>query len=291
MNNKHWIFLFLAGSLLVLPITSHYAMSWQDLKEKATTLINNDMVRAIMALGLVAGGLYYYYFRKGSDDSGKGGGNLIPEGLMPPTLDQFQVYDQFNFDGGGAASCGYHTLLRGMQVVASKNIDQNETQLKKDLMETDLIAYYFGENGRWRNAIITKRRNNEDDGDWLDDGELEYLWKNYKTDILSEQVECGFLAIPNFKILGTEHSLLEPYIRDEVRPFLNQRKKMFHIFALGTMEQLTGTIGTRGHWYPLVMYQNEEGKRHYYIMDSGSWGATNRLKDVNAWKIINLIEQ
>jgi len=293
---KHYLIFLLAGALLLLPVTSHYAyvISWPNfkvLKEKASELVNSETLQniapvAVIALG-VAGYMYYWLTKK----DGNPIRSIVPMNYVWPTLQQFKVYCQFNWNGGGAASCGYHTLLRGMQVVASKNRNQNEMQLKNDLMSVELIENYFGENGRWRQAIIQKKPNDDRHGDWIDDGDLEYLWNNYRNDILNRSINCGFLAIPDFNVLGTSYSLLEPYIKDEVRPFLNQPREMFHIFALGTMYQTGDKSRTEGHWYPLVMHQNTAGKRQYYITDSASEGETNRLEDTNAWKIIDLIEQ
>ena len=44
---------------------------------------------------------------------------------------------------------------------------------------------------------------------------------------------------------------------------------MFLVFALGEgMRQIGETRRTSGHWYGLVMQQDPQGGRHYYVMDS-----------------------
>jgi hypothetical protein len=282
---KHYLLFALAGALLLLPVTSHYAISWEDIKKRARTFVSEDSTKimpgAVLVAGLAAGGLYYWWMNNRNSSIEKHG----------VRLKQFEVYYQFYSGGGGAASCGYHTLLRGMQIVAAKSRNENDENLQKTLKSSDLIDQYFGKNGTWRQAIIQRKPDDDRRGDWIDDGDLEYLWKNYRNDILNQEINCGFFAMPNFSLIGTEYSELEPYIKDEVRPFLNQLREMFYIFALGTMDQIGDVGRTEGHWYPLVMHQNSEGKRQYYITDSGSWNKTNRLEDVNASKLINLIEQ
>lgn len=169
---KHYLLFLLAGALLLLPVTSHYAyaISWlnfKTLKEKASELVSSETLQKIMpgaliALG-IAGSLYYWWTsKKGGDDSEKGDQNLIPKDLIPrPTLKQLQVYSQKNDEGGGAASCGYHTLLRGMQVINAKARNESEKELANTLMNVNAIIYYFNfENplGIWREQIIQRRR-------------------------------------------------------------------------------------------------------------------------------------
>lgn len=418
----------LAGALLVLPVTSHYAytISWNEIREKITKFFSEDRLQkiipgAIMALGL-AGSLYYWWIRKGGGASvskpSESSEGESSEELVAPSLKQFTVYSQFNWDGGGAASCGYQTLLRGMQVVRAKSEGENDANIEKTLMDYSPIQVYFGPGGDWREKIIARRKDQElkktlhlklvsalnqncdtkgkdlyksalgflediiviisrnpqksiklydftdqaicdylaqsldelknetnealieklqlpevisqcfdlekmrkevlsedfilslpqliqklnDDpdlqedfeGEWLSDGEVEYIWNQDRSDIVPLNVNCGFKAIANFELVGNpdipqEVDEVSMYIKEKIKPFLNTEWQAFVIFALGTMRQTGSTSGTRGHWYPLVMYQNKEGKRQYYIMDSA--GNRDRTKDKNAWKIINLIEQ
>src|SRR5579863_2446034 len=59
-------------------------------------------------------------------------------------LTQYRVYSQTESNGGGAASCGYHALLRSMQVVASKSENEYEPNLIERLQEPWAIEIYFG---------------------------------------------------------------------------------------------------------------------------------------------------
>lgn len=438
---KHYLLFVLAGALLFLPVTSDYAyaISWGDIKEKINNFFNENTLQkiipgTIITLGL-GGALYYWWTRRG-------GGGAVPkssesskeepsesessevslleseEELVAPYLKQFQVYSQFNGDGGGAASCGYQTLLRGMQVVNAKSEGESDEVLQITLNDSAPIAVYIGQGGEWRKDIIVRRKQQElkkmlhtklvkalategdekaielyksslgfledkviakvkdpekmvspydftDDairealkksleqlkndenevlvaklqefneiahyfdfnkmraeclsedfilrlpdlikklnqrsdlqedfaGDWLSDGELEYLWQEHRVDIIPLRVNCGFKAIANFELVDNpevpkEFDEVAVYVDENVKQLLNKKQQIFQIFGLGTMKQTGATSGTRGHWYPLVMYQNQEGKRSYYIMDSAS--NSDRTKDENAWKIINLIEK
>jgi hypothetical protein len=432
MNSKRLIFFLLISSLLLLPVTSYYAVSWDDLKQKAQNFVNKEAVDNVLpglmvAIGIV-GGLYYYLTKKDDDDLEKGQNTVIHKkdplslGSMAvqssPDLEQLQVYCQFNDDGGGGASCGYQTLLRSMQVVKGKSENESDEALQKLLNDPIAIDLYFGKDGEWRQAIIERRKeqelkkalhkkfilalnqggdekakelyksslgfledimvsisrspeenikqydftdeaicnyllksleqlknkknedlisklqnvetinqyfnlkkmreeffsqefilqipvltkeiNNRSDlqddflGEWLSDGEVEYLWQEKHGEIIPRNVTCGFKATANFEFVGNKKypdlDEVTPYIEDNMKS-LNEKQQFFTIFALGTMRQGSDTVGTRGHWYPLVMYQDSEGKRKYYIMDSGSRDKTNRLRDINARKIINLIEQ
>ncbi len=453
MVNKRVLSLFLAFSLLTVPVTTSRAYSLQGFQDWAYSLINIDreaaeklMTPALLFAGILAMSGLWYWMQKKAADGGKKDEPMIPTTTVvksqviepsavpvpavetnpvAPTLEQLSVYSQFNYDGGGGASCGYQTLLRSMQVV--KGLSENEpiTEIKKTLMQSAAIQTYFGTaNSSWRKEIIEKRKadelkkllhpkfvsalridpnskeselyqsalgkfedeivvsarnpaksslgfNFEDDdireyirdyvmqmenedtedatknlinklkqpevidqsfnyqtmrdqvlskkfilslptlvqkidsdpdlksdfnGEWLSDGEVELLWgweKNQKNSIIPSRVECGFKAIANFDLVGNpdidiEFDEVASYIKDDIKPLLNQKKQLFQVFALGTMRQGSDTVGTRGHWYPLVMHQNKEGNRKYYIMDSAD--NANRKNDLNVWKIIKLIE-
>ncbi|HSC24638.1 MAG TPA: hypothetical protein VLB80_00270 [Candidatus Babeliales bacterium] len=430
MRSKYIMPSFIAISLLILHVTFFYPLSLKDLKEKASTLINDDSVQKFMpgvvvALGL-AGGLYYYLMNKKNEE------NIDIKNEEEKNIDidqiikQFQVYSQFNTDGGGAASCGYHTLLRSMQLVRSKYNKEDEDELKKDLMNSSPIKVYFGANGEWRKQIIQLRKDEKlkellhekfmslftkncdeksktlyssalkalenvvvgifkkpalntevyefDDqaiqvylkkplkalttqenkdlieklqkietiqscfnleemrknilskealldlptlikqvendpnlqhdfkGEWLDDDEIKYLWQENKDEIVPIKASCILTTIGDFDLV--DHPKSNPnipqeedyfsnvdpvknFIKDNQNQLLNKKEQFFAIFALGNMKQLGDKDRTSGHWYPLVMHQNN-GERKYYIMDSNK--NQDRTRDRNAHKVIKLIE-
>jgi hypothetical protein len=297
----------LAGSLLLLPVTSHYAISvsTQEIKDSISTYFNfnEDGLKKIIPATIIAfgilSGLYYWWTKKNKSEIGYIESFYIQDDIK---LTQFQVFCQFNFDGGGLASCGYHALLRGMQIVQAKSNNKDDENLQKTLNDSDVVQYYFGKkgfffgkNGEWREAIMQKRQNNRDYGDWIDKEEIQYLWENNKNKFISQEELCDFDVVEDVNLIGNpDVDLTTAFILKKIKEILNTHKMYFVIFILSTMEQpKEGEELTMryGHWYPLVMYQNEEGKRQYYIADSGSWDKTNRLEDPNAWKIINLIEQ
>ena len=60
MNYKRYVSLVLAIALLVVPVTYFYPLSWQEIKEKASTLQN--FVPLAFMIG--AAGLMYYFGNK-----------------------------------------------------------------------------------------------------------------------------------------------------------------------------------------------------------------------------------
>lgn len=419
--------------VLVLFLSSSLSFSesaWQNWREWSQQFlkIEQDAFKKIMpfiGVGFATVGGFYYWinkkindmFNKPLEESDYGALHLFPlytGKKKRSSIKQLDVYSQFNRDGGGGASCGYHSLLHSMQVVNALGTNQDTSVLNKSLMDSEQIQEYFGEKGSWRKDIIEKRKReefkkelheklvrsltknentkavelyksalgfiedriifalsqstnsldftdeniqgyiseallklkNEDNasiidelrqnkvidanfnydtmrtsvlskdgviepgalwnailddqkfesdfkGEWLSDGEVEYIWKHHKKDILKEDIfsedVCKFKAIANFGSIGREgFDEVTPYIKENIKPHLGQEKQLFGIFALGTMRQTGETEGTRGHWYPLVMHQNREGVRHYYIMDSAN--NRDRTGDKNALKVISLIE-
>lgn len=456
MNNKRLLSFLIVGSLLLLPVSSYYAMSLGErLKEKAKQYMSEDTINilpgAVALVGLAAVGLYYYWTH---NKSGDGSDIEVEENLIrsivpldyvwkKPT--QLQVYCQFDSGGGSAASCGYHALLRSMQLIQGKSQHMTDKDLEKVLMDSKIIEKYFGQDGKWREEIIEKRKIekfknawagffksvikenqlNRDDyelriekyksaltwlkddiiaklenpemkkepypfslkdielyieeglerskrgsdiqqlltdlqsreninqyfdlqqmqenffskndfidlnellqqvlnnlsfegqkdlrGDWLTKEEIQYLWKHNKQNIISEEVLCGLSVIDDVGVIGLKvkvdvydpnttnkiigHKMVE--VDDTISTFREELKKnirgeYFHVFALGDMRHARGNeelVMDEGHWYSLVMHQNEEDKREYYIMDSASRNNTNRRKDPAALKIIELLEQ
>ena len=163
MNTKRWLSFFLAGSLLLLPVTSYYAISWNDIRKNYAKFISEGaaqkiMTVAILTLGLAAGGLYYYLTsgKKGASDF-----EVLGE-IQGIPISQLKVYGQFSWYGGGNASCGYHTLLRGMQVVNAKARGMENDLLEPILLGTQSIEEYFNLGypmGIWRKDVIAYRKN------------------------------------------------------------------------------------------------------------------------------------
>ncbi len=204
---KQYLFFLFAGALLLLPVTSYYAISWKEIKKRASKLVDTETLQknipgALIVLGL-AGGLYYWWKSRGVTEP-------IRFEIAGQQVTQFPVYSQFWSNVGGNASCGYHTLLRGMQIVEAKAHNKSDDDLQKTLKSSNFIAKYFGENGSWRQAIIQRRQNNKRHGDWLQADELEYLWNEQEKlgeqgqGIISKDVYCDFTAIDDF-------SRIDPY--------------------------------------------------------------------------------
>jgi hypothetical protein len=326
---KHYLILLIAGALLLLPVTQYhaYAVSWDDIKRNISSFFNQESLQkivpgAVAAFGIAAGGLYYYLMRKKSgggqiekpklieekkgDDQAIEKPKLILEQpdktdidlfMIGASLKQIPVYSENKFGGEGNESSGYHALLRAMQVVKYKGLSREDTFFENGALNEnlpDVIEVFFGkkentgqeENGAWREAIIDQRENQLQeslDGDWLTAKEIISLWNLHKNDFTPENLK----TMP-YKLYVVENDNFEAtkmFIAEEVKPFLNKKEVCSVIFILSM--QYFNTVYK--HWYSLVMYQNKNGNRRYYIMDS--YNNINRIKDTNAWKIINLIEQ
>lgn len=138
--------------------------------------------------------------------------------------------------------------------------------------------------------IIEDIKNKEELGEWLNDGEMEFLWKKNKHEIIPMTAICEFKAISNFNFIGQEgFDEVTSYIAENIRPKLLSKEPFFQIFAIGTMTQYTDTSGSQGHWYPLVMQHKTDGTRSYFVTDS--LGNGDRTHDERVLALIGMIEK
>lgn len=76
-----------------------------------------------------------------------------------PQVFQLEVKNQFDCDGGGSASCGYHALKNGLFIALGLQNGKSSSDIKKDLNLIDPIKKLFGGlDSRWREFIIELRR-------------------------------------------------------------------------------------------------------------------------------------
>lgn len=69
-------------------------------------------------------------------------------------IQQLSVKNQFDKDGGGTYSCGYHAIKNGLFIFQS--ILENDTvssKAKEIIKSNDIIDTFFGPDGVWRNVI------------------------------------------------------------------------------------------------------------------------------------------
>ncbi len=455
MVKRRFLFLLLASILLLLPVTSYYAVSWEDIKNevvKAVSAVDKDTIKkyipgAAVALGLAAGGLYYYLtsaknekekvipFTVPGTESTEENVDvslIVPQDNSRPIPKQYDVYSQTNADGGGPASCGYHALLRGMQVIDAKAKNMSDDELNSTLFNRVPIVKYFNFEfplGIWREEIIERRRefailkilrdklnaalrkeslienydekikgiyaliirdinievldafkkygglgdyrdyefpkdemmkifqkgyasiadeklaetvkneatintyldlttivkelstiklptiNDQRNGDWLDDGELEFLWNKQQQlrpqgkGIIANDIDCGFSPIADCSMIGEKGTIdimqngikigekmvdldtVIPSLKEKLIEKQRSQKNYFYLLTLSTAKHArTGEVitGTSGHWYSLVIHQNKDGDRNYYVMDS--FDNKKRRQDQDVQKIIDLIE-
>ncbi len=135
---------------------------WENIVQKApiqsiTQSIDKETTKKLSLVAIAAAtlmGLYYWMSKKSKKVDEKPVLSAISY-----NLEQYQVYNQFDDNGGGSASCGYHALLRSLQLIHSKSSNKPEATLKNDLMSPDLIQVYFGnERSDWRKKIIMRRK-------------------------------------------------------------------------------------------------------------------------------------
>jgi hypothetical protein len=294
---KHYFAFLLAGALLLLPVTSHYAynFSWEEIKKRARTFVSEDTVRktmpgAVVALG-IGGVLYYWWMKRGGITEPV---TALIEGRL---VTQFPVYSQFWWYGEGAASSGYHALLRGMQIVEAKRMYNSDKSLQEILKMSDPIADDFGTNGNWRQFVIQRRQSDDRNGDWLGSDELEFLW-NKK--IMMRPDVCGFTAIDDFYWItpNIQHSYEQPkelkedeiplhkmirVIQEKLQTKAIRKTPYFHVFAMGDPYNQP-----EKHWFALVLYQDDDGDRKYFIADSKN---LLRIHDERVENLINAIEE
>lgn len=304
---KHYLLFLLAGALLVLPVTYQYPISMDEVKNSITQFFsfNEETLKkaipaTIIAL-VVASGLYYLWKNRGIT-------KFTTFEIEGHQVTQFSVYSQFNSDGGGAASCGYHTLLRGMQVIQAKNQNESNAVLEQTLKSPNSIANYFGPNGIWRKVILEKRgENDEDHGDWLWGNELEFLWNKQEKLDISGTINCGFTAVDDINLVNkiskewyrdendelkereVSADIIIPPVKEALTKAFNSKERYFHLFAMSTMQQEgdSPVEQKRGHWFALVLDQQADGSREYFVTDSMN---VLRDNDIRVVKLIKAIE-
>jgi len=188
--NKRLLSFLLMFSLLILPVSRAYAWSWSDWQGMVQAPINfisqsvdKDIAKKLFPVLILATlAALYLFMGKKSSEKIEGDKNTIKdnkkEELFKKTTDvtteessweydglkQYRVYSQFSGErGGGGASCGYHTLLRAMQIVNAKSTGMSEQELEASLQDWRPINQYFAkgsterDSGEWR-SIIWKNR-------------------------------------------------------------------------------------------------------------------------------------
>ena len=218
------------------------------------------------------------------------------------------------------------TKLRAGGVSESNILEiEQSIELIKKLTDQDIIQRYISfetiklvlandntwlaMNVLWDQAINHSDRKIDFDGEWLDETEVGVLLPRHeKEDVTNTIIPLTtvyeFRAVADFSLInlrveepvaGNQKETTVNYLYDTLPTVWqmledndNIKKEWFYIVAIGTMSQ---EKGSRGHWYPFIVHQNDSGHRAYYVMDSGGTNRTlNDYSGRNVRKLIDLIE-
>jgi len=163
--------------------------------------------------------------------------------------------------GSGSASCGYHAIKNQLVLLT-----QGSGMVEKSLSGTELPRYLFAMSsdkvclGAWREKIRVRRGNGDNDGEWLNEPEINVLMQGI------EDLDVGYFVIDNVDALDVLTDDVE-----KAKGAIQQNGNRSYVFfvntggeSLGSMGQL---VGCDGHWFTMVL-KKEAGKRFYTIMDS-----------------------
>lgn len=217
------------------------------------------------------------------------------------TIKQVTVKNQFDDDGGGYESCGYHGLKNG--ILITNTLNNQETNLADQLHDAQLIKDLFADGtiwGRWRAFAVEQQciAQNSDihyDGENLRSDSIDTLIHHELREriLLNKNVQCTINTIDDINIIGqNEFDFITPTVRENLTNARTAQKSYTHIFLIGTMkhqlyEHNKTHKGTIGHWFTVVLHQSSTGPREYIIADSVN---AYRLQDPAISTLIQAIE-
>ncbi len=238
---------------------------------------------------------------------------------------QFWCRDQFQPDGGGGASCGYHALRNGILLAKAALISPQCNRHFKELYSPAHMNAFFGtEKSPWRSFILQQRPSayvEEDGSDWLEAEEILHLFEREKSpeslsDILRNNKDL-FIATygdtaGNVKITPEKLQSWNagPGERTDEDSFLLAEFKALRHEIRNTQEDIIGVVvvyvshsgtessqsedmaslneaNTNGHWFTLVVCRLN-GQTQYLLTDSA--GNQDRLRDEKVNEIIRHFE-
>ena len=215
-----------------------------------------------------------------------------------------KVKNQFDSDGGGTASCGYHTVKNYIEIVNA--LHGNSADLQARLSNPQVIDFYFGPSGLWRAFMRDKEGR---DGEWVQDIDAIFNFEKEQCTLAKAGVPYNLTVIDTIEVVGLKEELVVEHedrsTRDEdeglacpvmtaVRKPLRTKGDYVHGFAIQTGEQaekneeLKSLSSRLGHWKILVLHKHKDGRRDYILCDSTN---SSRLDDPYAQKIIDVIEE
>lgn len=113
-------------------------------------------------------------------------------------IQQLQVKNQFDIDGGGELSCGYHALKNAL-IIALNLIDSGSisSEGQNELKSAEIVDNLFGNEGIWRNKIETYKNKKLAE---------DYLY-NYLIYNMAGDKEHIYLKMPNEDFTENEYAL------------------------------------------------------------------------------------
>lgn len=199
------------------------------------------------------------------------------------TLKQVLVKNQFESDGGGIPSCGYHALKNAKFIVES--LQNGGADLAAKLNDTKFIADHFGsENGIWKKMVQEdekkfKTKYTDDNFNWLDSMGLDFLLQ--KLDIPAVVVQSSEWLSD----VGEGARMMDDFdmYPKDMKIRLAEKKPLTVAYIVSTTEEKHDKnfsqedlragkqsikAGDPGHWFTVVFHQDAKGKWYFIVANS-----------------------
>lgn len=253
---------------------------------------NRELVNSVVMSGTVGSGVYWVWARSRNHTI-----RDIRIEYPDVRFEQIPVKNQFEPDGGGAASCGYHAINNGEHIVGW--LTGRIKNLLYALFDIDTIQKRFGRKGSWRNKVRHMR--GERSSDWIHSQEIDRLMKR-KTDVprypystIDDVVLLG-LSVEPVHADRAHEALVDdtiPAVKEALQKAQKNKREYIHQFFINTARHFqTGqegeVAGIDGHWFTVVLHQLANGTRTYYVADSA--GYDDRINSDEMFKLIDTIE-
>ncbi len=215
-------------------------------------------------------------------------------------LYQYDVKNQFDYDGGGSASCGYQALKNGIAFIRA-SLGESKS-FADELMASSHIKELFGtgeDPGRWRRAVIAGRPR-RDTGEWLMSHELDDLIEAEKAAhrlLPADDASYGISTLDAPDIFGMTLLPVNPSeVKDVLRPAETKAEDHMHeaaahedadLIALSVVQHTQAkapyshaliinlaqqgrgaSADTRSHFIFLGVHVDARGNRSYHCADS-----------------------
>lgn len=255
---------------------------------------NRELVNSVVMGGAVGSGVYWVWARSRNH-------TIRDMRIEYPDVhfEQIPVKNQFELDGGGAASCGYHAINNGEHIAGW--LTGRIRNLLRALFNIDKIQKRFGRRGSWRNKV-RHMRTYRSNGDWIHSREIDRLM-NRKTGVprypysTIDDVALLGLSVEPVHIDRAHEAMVDdtiPIVKEALREAHQAGRDYIHQFFINTARHLQAgqegaVAGIDGHWFTVVLHQLADGTRTYYVADSA--GYDDRINSDEMFKLVDTIEK